>query len=127
MIVDTKPVYEFSNAFHQSASTHGGINVIANATGFHIVSCGVTADNFAWAAHTYCWFRCYRDLQTFCAVRGWTIKEVYTLQGQTQEVSEPESSVPEPILPEPESNLIIEEPEDLTPPPNALNLHTRIG
>jgi len=79
MIIDTKIAFDFSDEFHKTANTNSGINVAAYPDRFHVVSCDIPEAEIRPEEHSYCSFRCYRDLQGFCAVRGWTIKDVHTI------------------------------------------------
>ena len=77
MIVDTADNFNFSDEFRPSAFANG-VAVIEKNEMYWVVSLDVTLPAFDPDKHAYCGFRCYRDLQGFLAIQGWTIKEVYT-------------------------------------------------
>jgi uncharacterized CHY-type Zn-finger protein len=81
MIIDKKENFDFSDEFHRQAVCNGGVAaVVDNRDTMHwIVAADVAAETFVPYIHAYCGFRCFRDLQTFCAVRGWSLKEIHQL------------------------------------------------
>ena len=77
MIIDNKKDYAFSNEFHTQASATG-IAVMEGEHMYWITLVSITPECFDPDVHAFCGFKCFRDLQTFLAIRGWTIKETYT-------------------------------------------------
>ena len=84
IVVDTDDAYEFSDNFHKAATKNQGINLILKDKNCYVVSADITDLAFKPEEHAYCCFRCYRDAQTFCVVRGWIIKEVFTVKSLFQ-------------------------------------------
>ena len=78
MIIDNKEDYAFSEEFHKQASANNGIAIMEGELMYWVTSTDISPEHFDPDIHAYCGFKCYRDLQSFLAVRGWTAKEVYT-------------------------------------------------
>jgi hypothetical protein len=76
MYVDTKENFDFSAAFHPKA-TKEGVAVIITPEMSWIVAADIDPATFDPVIDSYCGFKCFRDLQSFVAVRGWTVKEEY--------------------------------------------------
>jgi len=75
ILVDQDEAVKFSDAFHQEIFKCGYVDIAIFANTYGIIANSVPeVDKLEALNQCYCMFRCWRDLQTFLAVRGWCYK-----------------------------------------------------